>query len=469
MATLDDRFRSTYADASWTPFWLDRGDRPPARPALEGAQTADLAIVGGGFTGLWAALQALEDDPTRDVVVLEGERVAFGASGRNGGFCSASLTHGLDNGIRRFPGEIDRIERQGVENLHGIAATIGRYGIDCSWESTGTLVAATEPHHVTWSSEATDHMREHGYDVALLDREAVRAEVASPTYLGGFWIRDQGALVDPARLAWGLAEAAASLGARLHEHSPVRSMTDDGDAVVLATAMGRVRARRVILATNAFPPLARKIRRYVLPVYDYVLMTEPLSAAQKRAIGWHNRQGLADMTNQFHYYRLTDDDRILWGGYDAIYHWNNGVAPSLERRDRTYAKLASQFFETFPQLEGLRFSHTWAGAIDTCSRFSVFFGRELGDKVAYAAGYTGLGVGATRWGARVCLDLVDGLVTERTELELVRKKPLPFPPEPFRSAGVWVTRRAIARSDRRQGRRGLWLRLLDAVGLGFDS
>jgi glycine/D-amino acid oxidase-like deaminating enzyme len=145
------------------------------------------------------------------------------------------------------------------------------------------------------------------------------------------------------------------------------------------------------------------------------------------------------------------------------------VAPSLERRDRTYAKLASQFFETFPQLEGLRFSHAWAGAIDTCSRFSVFFGRELGDKVAYAAGYTGLGVGATRWGARVCLDLVDGLDTERTELELVRKKPLPFPPEPFRSAGVWVTRRAIARSDRRQGRRGPWLRLLDAVGLGFDS
>jgi len=187
------------------------------------------------------------------------------------------------------------------------------------------------------------------------------------------------------------------------------------------------------------------------------------------AIGWSHRQGIGDMANQFHYYRLTDDDRILWGGYDAIYHWNNGLEPRFERRDETYTMLARHFFDTFPQLEGLRFTHAWAGAIDTCSRFSVFFGRRFGGKLAYAAGYTGLGVGATRWGARVCLDLVDDLATARTQLELVRKKPVPFPPEPFRSAGVWITRRALARADRRQGRRGPWLRLLDAVGLGFDS
>jgi glycine/D-amino acid oxidase-like deaminating enzyme len=469
MALTDARFRSTFADASWTPFWLDRADRPPARPALEGEHTADLAIVGGGFTGLWAALQALEDDPGRDVVVLEGERVAFGASGRNGGFCSATLTHGLENGLRRFPREIDAIEQEGVDNLSGITAAIERYGIDCGWEPTGTLMVATEPHQVAWCREAAERLPAHGYEATFLDREQVRAELASPTYLGGTWIRDRGALVDPARLAWGLTAAAESLGARIHEHTPVRAMVEEGDAVNLRTALGQVRARRVILATNAFPPLARAIRRYVLPVYDYVLMTEPLSTHQMDAIGWSNRQGLADMTNQFHYYRLTDDDRILWGGYDAIYHWRNGLEPSLERRDRTYATLAAHFFETFPQLEGVRFTHSWAGAIDTCSRFSVFFGRELGDKVAYAAGYTGLGVGATRWGARVCLDLVAGADTPRTRLEIVRKKPLPFPPEPMRSAGVWVTRRALARADRRQGKRGPWLRLLDAVGLGFDS
>ena len=469
MVAIDASLRRTYADASWTPFWLDRAERPATRPALEGSQRADLVIVGAGFTGLWAAVQALEDLPGREVVVVESERIAFGGSGRNGGFCEASLTHGLDNGIRRFPAEIDRIEREGRENLAGLAETIERYGIDCVWEPTGTVVVATEEHQVGWCRQAARHLTEHGYDVSFLDADAVRREVDSPTYLAGFWRRDGGACVDPARLAWGLASVAERLGASICEHSPVVSIDDEGDTCVVRTANASVRAPKVIVATNAYPPVVRGMQKYLLPVYDYVLMTEPLSTEQKDAIGWEHRQGLADMTNQFHYYRLSDDDRILWGGYDAIYHWNNGVDPEHERRDATYALLAQHFFETFPQLEGLRFSHTWAGAIDTCSRFSVFFGRAFGGKLAYAAGYTGLGVGATRWGARVCLDLVDELQTARTQLSLVRKKPIPFPPEPLRSAGVWLTRRALARADRRQGRRGPWLKLLDAVGLGFDS
>jgi glycine/D-amino acid oxidase-like deaminating enzyme len=469
MAAIDTRFRSTYADASWTPFWLDRADRPDARPALEGEHAADLVIVGGGFTGLWAALQALEDTPGRDVLLLEGERIAFGASGRNGGFCEASLTHGLENGLRRFPDEILRIEDEGRENLDAIAATIERYGIECAWEPTGTLVVATEPHQVAWCREAMPRLAEFGHDAVLLDRDGVRAEVNSPRYLGGLWRTDGGACIDPARLAWGLARVVEGLGARLHEHSTATAIDDAGDALAVRTALGRVRAHRVILGTNAFPPLTKKLQRYILPVYDYVLMTEPLSPQQKASIGWSNRQGLADMTNQFHYYRLSDDDRILWGGYDAIYHWNNGIDPQHERRETTYSLLSRQFFDTFPQLDGLRFSHAWAGAIDTCSRFSVFFGREFDGKLAFATGYTGLGVGATRWGARVCLDLVDDLQTARTHLSLVRTKPLPFPPEPFRSAGVWLTRRALARADRRQGRRGPWLKLLDAAGLGFDS
>jgi glycine/D-amino acid oxidase-like deaminating enzyme len=464
-----DRFRSAYADASWAPFWLDRADRPPARPALEGDRTADLVIIGGGFTGLWAAVQALEDLPGRDVVVLEGERIAFGGSGRNGGFCDMSLTHGLENGRSRFPNEIERIEREGRENFDGIADTIASAGIDCSWEPSGTLIVATEPYAVAWCAGAVESMTAFGYDVELLDRDRVRAEVDSPTYLAGFWKRSGAALVDPARLAWGLAGVAERLGATVHEHSRATVIEEDGDALVVRTQLGRVRARRAILATNAFPPLAKEIRRYVLPVYDHVLMTEPLTAEQMGSIGWSHRQGIGDMANQFHYYRLTDDDRILWGGYDAIYHWNNGLEPRFERRDETYTMLSRHFFDTFPQLEGLRFTHAWAGAIDTCSRFSVFFGRKFDGKLAYAAGYTGLGVGATRWGARVCLDLVDDLQTARTQLALVRKKPLPFPPEPLRSAGVWLTRKALARADRNQGRRGPWLKLLDAVGLGFDS
>jgi glycine/D-amino acid oxidase-like deaminating enzyme len=465
----DPSVRRAFADASHVPFWLDRADRPHARPSLAGDVTTDLAIVGAGFTGLWAAVQALEDRAGRDVVVLEAERVAFGGSGRNGGFCEASLTHGLHNGIDRFPDEIHDLEREGRESYAALVETLERYGIDCGVEPTGTLAVATEPHQVAWCEEAVADMTAYGYEGVSLDRDQVRAEIASPTFLAGFWRKDAGALVDPARLAWGLAVAAEHLGARLHEGTPVTAIEDEGAHIVLTTPGGRVRARRVILGTNAFPPLVREIRRYVLPVYDFVLMTEPLTPAQKGEVGWRHRQGLADMTNQFHYSRLTDDDRILWGGYDAIYHWNNGVDPRHERRDATYALLATQFLETFPMLEGIRFTHAWAGAIDTCSRFSVFFGRRFDGRLAYAAGYTGLGVGATRWGARVCLDLVDGIDTPRTHLALVRKKPFPFPPEPFRSLGVWLTRRALARSDRRQGKRGPWLKLLDTFGLGFDS
>ena len=236
------------------------------------------------------------------------------------------------------------------------------------------MIVATAPHAVPWCADAVESLTRFGYDTELLDRDAVRGEVDSPTYLAGFWKRSGSAQLDPARLAWGLAALAERLGATIHEHTPATAIEEDGDAVVIRTPLGSVRARRAILATNAFPPLAKEIRRYVLPVYDHVLMTEPLSAGQMASIGWSNRQGLADMANRFHYYRLTDDDRILWGGYDAIYHWNNGVDPRFERRDATYSMLSKQFFETFPQLEGLRFTHAWAGAIDTCSRFSVFFG-----------------------------------------------------------------------------------------------
>ena len=180
-------------------------------------------------------------------------------------------------------------------------------------------------------------------------------------------------------------------------------------------------------------------------------------------------QESGDSANQFHYYRLTEDNRILWGGYDAVYHFGRRVQPRHDQRPETFDLLAEHFFETFPQLEGLRFTHHWGGAIDTCTRFSAFFGTAVGGRVAYALGYTGLGVGATRFGARVMLDLLDGRHSEATELEMVRRRPLPFPPEPLAYAGIQLTRWSLARADDSGGRRNLWLRTLDRLGLGFDS
>lgn len=448
---------------------MDRPDRPAARASLRQGTRADLVIVGAGFTGLWAAVQAKEDDPSLDVVVLDAGRVADQASGRNGGFCSSSLTHGLDNGVARFPRDMARIEKAAADNFAAIAASIDRYGIDCDWRPVGALGVATGAHLVDELHDAVSLGREFGHDVEFLDQDATRSEIDSPTYHAGVWQRSGEALVDPARLAWGLAEAARSMGVVIHERTPMIDLERDGAAMAVRTASGTIRCAKVVLGTNAFRSPVRAINRTVAPVYDYVLATEPLSAEQMASIGWSNRQGVSDTTNQFHYYRLTDDDRIVWGGYDAIYHYGSKIDPALDQRDATHELLARHFFETFPQLDGLRFTHRWGGVIDTCTRFSVTFGTAHDDRVAYAVGYTGLGVGATRFGARVCLDLLFRPDSELLSLDLVRKRAVPFPPEPVRWTGIELTRRALAAADERGGRRGPWLRLLDALGLGFDS
>ncbi len=278
------------------------------------------------------------------------------------------------------------------------------------------------------------------------------------------------ALVDPARLAWGLLRAVRVAGVHVHEQTRVTGLRREGRGVRLSAAGGAcVDAAAVVLATNAFPPLVRAIRRYVVPVYDYVLVTEPLSGTQREALGWRARQGVSDSGNRFHYYRLTADDRILWGGFDAIYHYRNGVRPELEQRPESFALLERHFRETFPQLEGIGFSHRWGGAIDTCTRFCATFGTALGGRAAYAVGYTGLGVAASRFGAQVALDLLHGGGGELSRLSMVRRRPLPFPPEPLRWASIGLTQRALARADARGGRRGPWLRVLDALGAGFDS
>jgi glycine/D-amino acid oxidase-like deaminating enzyme len=468
-SAADSLVSAALRDAEHRSFWLSPPADPAPRAPLDGTVETDLVVVGGGLTGLWAALEARERDPGRDVVLVEAESVAFGASGRNGGFCDASLTHGIANGLSRWPEEMPVLEEMGRRNLDEMQGIVQRHGIDAAWERTGVLSVATEPHQVTWMAEEVEMARRFGWDSELLDRDAVQALVHSPTYRAAARHPDAAAMVDPARLAWGLAGAAEAAGVRVFEATWVAKLERADGGVVAVCPSGRVSARRAVLATSAYPGLVRQIRRYVVPVYDYVLVTEPLSGAQRESLGWRGREGIGDSANQFHYYRLTRDDRILWGGYDAIYHFRNGMGEQLEHRAQTFEMLARDFFATFPQLEGVRFTHRWAGAIDTSSRFCVTFGKALGGRAVYAVGFTGLGVGASRFGARTALDLADGLDTERTRLRMVQTKPVPFPPEPLRWAGIQLTRRALARADRRQGRRGPWLRALDRLGMGFDS
>ena len=442
-------------------FWLD--DAPgTAYPHLTAGRDADLTIVGGGYCGLWTAVLAKRRDPSARVVLLEAETIGWAASGRNGGFAEASLTHGEENGRSRWPADHDVVEQMGLDNLDALARDVSDLGMDVQLERTGVLEVAYEPHQVRWLAEA-----EHG---EWLDREAVRAQIASPVFEAGRWVKDRSALVHPGRLARELARVATDLGVEIFEHSAVTGLQSGASgAVAVRTNRGVVHSRRVALATNVFRPLLRRSRLSTVPVYDYVLMTEPLSGAQMADIGWQHRQGVSDLANQFHYSRLTADHRILYGGYDAVYHAGRRVRPEYEDREASYRTLASHFFTTYPQLEGLGFSHRWGGAIDTSTRFCAFHGLARRGRVAYAAGFTGLGVASTRFAAEVMLDRLEGLRTPRTQLEMVRKKPLPFPPEPFAKIGIEATKWSLDRADHHEGRRNLMLRTLDRLGLGFDS
>ncbi|MBD8605831.1 FAD-dependent oxidoreductase [Aeromicrobium sp. CFBP 8757] len=441
-------------------FWLE--DAPlVSRPQLVGSHTADLTVVGGGYTGLWTAVLAKRRDPSARVVLLEAQTIGWAASGRNGGFAEASLTHGEDNGRTRWPDEYDTLERMGLENLDAIERDVAELGMDVQLERTGTLEVAYEPHQVQWLREA-----EHG---ELLERDAVQAAIASPVYAAGLWTKDHCALVHPGRLASELARVATDLGVEIFEHSAVTGLRTRAGGVAVETGRGVVRSTQVALGTNVFRPLLRRARLSTVPVYDYVLMSEPLSDAQMADLGWRDRQGVSDLANQFHYSRLTADNRILYGGYDAVYHAGGRVRPEYEDREASYRTLASHFLTTYPQLEGLGFSHRWGGAIDTSTQFCAFHGLARRGRVAYAAGFTGLGVAATRFAAEVMLDRLAGESTPRTQLEMVRKKPLPFPPEPFAKIGIEATKWSLDRADHREGHRNLLLRTLDRLGLGFDS
>ena len=284
--------------------------------------------------------------------MLDGGELAGAASGRNGGFLSSFLTHGIDNGLARFPDEMPALERLGLENFADTRADLERLGIECDFHAAGDLDVAVEPHELALLDEYAEALARFGHDAEVLDRDAIRAQIDSPLFLGGVWRRSGSAVVDPAKLCWGLARAAEELGVRIHEHTRVGGIERHGAGVALVTEPGAVRARRALLATSAFPGLLRRTRQRVVPVWDYVLVTEPLSAEQRAAIGWAGGQGLGDMANRFHYSRPTADGRILWGGFDAIYYYASGIGPERQSRERDLRRPRRPLLRRLPAARG---------------------------------------------------------------------------------------------------------------------
>jgi glycine/D-amino acid oxidase-like deaminating enzyme len=454
-------------------YWLDASPRGPAYPPLMGDATGDVVVVGAGFTGLWTAIALTETDPALRVVVLEAATVGYGASGRNGGFCQASLTHGLANGIRHFPDELRLLDREGRDNLRDLVAFVRDNDVDCDLEQSGDLSVADQPYQVEELKAWVDEAAEWGEELVFLDRAAIREEVHSPLWQAGlFRPPEQGrdALLDPAKLVRGLARVATERRVSIHEATRVTAVERRAGGVEVQTADGAtIRADHVVVATSAYSGWLRRLSSHFVPVYDYAIVSDRLTPDQRASIGWRRRQGMSDSNNQFHYFRLTADDRILWGGYDAVYYLGNGVGPEYDQRPVTTDKLERHFRAAFPQLDGLAFPYRWGGAIDTTTRFTVTFGQALGGRLTYALGYTGLGVGASRWAAGVVRDFILRPDSDLLKLRFVQTPPIPFPPEPLRSVAVNTVRWELDRADRNEGKRGLLLRTLDALGIGFDS
>ena len=455
-------------DSKFGPLWLDQEARPTRLDSLERDQTCELLIVGGGFTGLWAALQAKERRPDLDIILIEGTEVGDGASGRNGGFLDSSLAHGDLNADFHFPGEEDRLDELGAQNMREFTASLEKYGIDARYESTGHMEVNTRPDQNEGMEEWVEEQCAEGDDLVWFDRDAIQAEVHSPTYQGGYWDRTGlDGVVDPAYLAWGLKRAVLELGVKIFEGTPLESLSRSKEGMEVQCPKARIRCKKVLLATNAFRNPLRRAQRRIIPIWDYVLATEPLTPDQMESIGWKRRQGIGNNANMFHYYRLTHDNRIVWGGGKNVAYYYGGKTHGMGDQPFYHERNYRDLIETFPQLSGIRISHRWSGIIASTTRFCMTPGLAHDGRVAWSIGYTGLGVGATRFGARVGLELLGYDPSEILQMQFVQKQAMAWPPEPARWAAVRFTYHQMARADRNQGRRGLWLRLLDRLHLGF--
>jgi len=451
-------------------FWLADLPRRALRPELAGDRRADIAIVGGGFTGLWTALFLKELAPRKDVVLLEAERIAYGASGRNAGQVSETFDHSHGLAIQHF-GEIEarRLALLARQNLDEMEAFLEQEAIDAEFARVGQIVLALDARHAREVDAALASARLLGIgDWRKLDASETRAALGSPLPCCALFA-PKSATVHPAKLVEGLAAAAEKRGVRIHERSPVARIESESGGLRLMARGGTLRAQRVVLATNAYSHhLAPRLARRFLPLYDYVLASAPLTTSQLSSIRWQGRQGVTDFRSFFNYSRLTADNRVVWGTSEAVYHRGNGVGPEYDHAPTIYDELERSFARFFPALAGLHFPYRWGGPIAATTRFTPFFGTLHSGRLLYGLGYTGHGVGTTRLAGKLLAALALELRSELAELALARKAPFPYPPEPLRRWSVGLVTRALRRVDGGAAP-GLLLQLLDRLGIGFSS
>jgi glycine/D-amino acid oxidase-like deaminating enzyme len=448
---LEARYRSRS-------FWLDTvpGSLTP-RPALERDRDVDVAIVGAGYTGLWTAYELARRDPSLRIAVLESEIAGFGASGRNGGWCSALFAGSRAATARRHGREAAiALQRALFTTVDEVGRVADAEGIEAHFEKGGTLTLATAPVQVPRLQARVEEERAWGFgetDVAWLPPEEAASRLAVHGGCGAVYT-PHCARIHPARLARGLAEAVERRGVAIYERTRVREISPRR----VATTGGHVRADVVVRAIEGYTPRLRDHRRTLAPVYSLMIATEPLSAAFWDAVGWAGRETFADGRHLIIYGQRTADDRIAFGGRGAPYHFGSRVREGFDRDPATFTELRQVLESLFPKLAGVEVTHEWGGPLGVPRDWysSVGFDRTTG--LAWGGGYVGDGVGTSNLAGRTLADLVLGLDTELTALPWVGHRSPPWEPEPVRWLGINAGLRMTAGLDRveAKGRRSRW-------------
>ena len=426
-----------------------------ARPPLDRDLDADIAIVGAGYTGLWTAYYLAKADPTLRIVVLEKEFAGFGASGRNGGWCSALFPSSLAKVAKVGGGRERAVALQRA--LHATVDEVGRVvaeeGVDCHWAKGGTVVLARTQVQYERAKAAVAEERAFGFgeeDVRLLNRTEA-AEMAGATDVLGGTYTPHCAAIQPAMLARGLARVVERLGVTIHEDTAVTAIQDG----VVSTARGpRVRAGTVVRATEGYTASIAGFARDVAPVYSLMVATEPLSDTVWEQIGLARRQTFSDYRHLIIYGQRTADGRLAFGGRGAPYHFGSRIEPGFDRDARVHAELRRTLIGLFPVLKDTKFTHAWGGALGVPRDWFASVGHDPARRLAWAGGYVGDGVGATNLAGRTLADLLTGRDTELTRLPWVNHRSRRWEPEPLRWLGANVGLRTMDAADAEEARTG---------------
>jgi glycine/D-amino acid oxidase-like deaminating enzyme len=420
---------------------------PEPQPPLTEAMTADVVILGGGYTGLWTAWFLTERDPGCDVVLLEGDELCgSGPSGRNGGFCYG-MWEDLEALVRLFGGAgAVRVAETAQRSVDEIETWLEANDVAAWFTRAGHLTIATSrAQDDAWDALlATARRVGVGDRFVELDAEAVQQRCASPVFRAGL-LQPGNATLQPARLALGLRAALLERGVRIHESSHVVRFRE-GPPVEVETTDGSVRAERGVLALGAWSASLPAFRRSIVPRGTYIVVTEP-APDRLAEIGWTGGEGLGDWRTALHYFRTTPDGRIAFGAAAATAGAGVGLGPRLRYDEPSIVKLVDDFRRFFPSWHDVAIEAAWGGPMDVTGKHQPSFGALPGGAVHYGVGYTGGGVGPCHLGGKILAALTLGIEDEHTALPLVGMPMQRFPPEPFLSVGAAVTQHAIVRKD----------------------